>query len=195
MNIKILLGILSILITIVSYGPYLKDLFSRKTKPHVYTWLIWLITQGTAVAGIWYGGGSWGGLNLTIGLLFILVVLIFSLRFGSKNITKADTVVLIVALLAVVFWWLLSNPVLAILMVSAIDVLGYIPSFRKSFQDPWSETVITWIGFVVGDILAILALSQYNLLTLPYLVAISVANCILAGICLIRRLYIPESSK
>jgi hypothetical protein len=59
----------------------------------------------------------------------------------------------------------LDKPILSITMVTAIDVLGYIPTFRKSYIEPWSETQIIWFLFTISNILAILSLSQYNLLT------------------------------
>ena len=131
MDIKIFFTIVATVVGAIAFFPYLRDIFLHKTKPHAYTWLIWTITQGTAVAGIWYGGGGWGGLNLAVGALFVASVFFFSLRYGTKNITRSDTVVLMVALLAIIAWWQFRQPLIAILMVSAIDIIGYIPSFRN----------------------------------------------------------------
>lgn len=192
MDIKIILTIIATLIGIVAFFPYLKDTFSLKTKPHAYTWLIWAITQGTAVFGIWYGGGGWGALNLTVGTIFVIIVFLFSLKFGTKNITRSDTAILVAALLAIVVWWQLKQPLISILMVSAIDVIGYVPSFRKSYQEPWSETLISWILFSVSNIFAILALKEYNLLTVTYLAAITSANIALFLLCFFRRRFVPK---
>lgn len=192
MDIKIILTIIATLIGVIAFFPYLKDTFLLKTKPHAYTWLIWAITQGTAVFGIWYGGGGWGALNLTVGTLFVIAVFLFSLKFGAKNITKSDTAILIAALLAIIVWWQLKQPLISILMVSTIDVIGYVPSFRKSYQEPWSETLISWILFSVSNLFAILALKEYNLLTVTYLAAITSANIALFIICYFRRRFVPK---
>lgn len=40
MDIKIILTIVATVIGAVAFLSYLKDAFSLKTKPHVYTWLI-----------------------------------------------------------------------------------------------------------------------------------------------------------
>lgn len=179
-------------IGIAAFFPYLGDIFLLKTKPHAYTWLIWSITQGTAIFGIWYGGGSWGALNLTVGTIFVIVVFLFSLKYGTKNITKSDTAILIAALCAILVWWFLKQPLISVIMVSAIDVIGYIPSFRKSYQEPWSETLVSWVLFSAGNLFAILALNKYNLLTMTYLVAITLANVALFAICFFRRQSIPK---
>lgn len=192
MDTKIILTIIATVIGVAAFFPYLKDTFSLKTRPHSYTWLIWAITQGTAVFGIWYGGGGWGALNLTVGIIFVIAVFLFSLKYGTKNITKSDTAILIAALLAIVVWWQLDKPLISVIMVSAIDVIGYIPSFRKSYHEPWSETLISWILFSVSNILAILALSEYNLLTVTYLTAITSANVALFLFCFFRRRFVPK---
>jgi len=167
--------------------PYLKDIFSRKIKPHIYTWLIWSITQGVALLGLLYGKGGWGALALSISTFFVFIIFLVSLKYGTKNITKFDTIILIIALLAITVWFQMHNPLLAVIMVSVIDFLGYIPSFRKTFQEPQTETVFPWAVFFFANLLIIFSLSEYNLLTLTYLVTIETANLILISICLIRR--------
>lgn len=195
-NIKIILAVISGLIVIlVAFLPYFRDMFLRRTKPHVYTWLIWTITQGTAtVAGFWEGKGGWGMLALAIGTVFTAFIFLLSLKYGTKNITKGDSVVLVIALLAIIVWWQLKSPLLAVFMVSAIDFLGYIPSFRKTFEEPWTETSISWAAFSVSNFLSILALSSYNFLTLTFIITITVANIILLTICLLRRRVISAPS-
>lgn len=192
MNIKIIFTAIATVIGVIGFYPYLKDIFLLKTKPHLYTWLVWTITQGAAVSGIWYGGGGWGALNLTVGTILVVIVFLFSIKYGTKNITKSDTAVLIAALCAILVWWQLDEPLVSVMMVSIIDVVGYIPSFRKSYHEPWSETITTWIIFAVSNIFAIMALSEYNLLTTPYLVAITSANIVLTVICLSRRRFIAK---
>ena len=192
MDVKIILTVIATAIGVVAFFPYLRDTFSLKTKPHAYTWLIWAITQGTAVFGIWHGGGGWGALNLTIGTLFVIVVFLFSIKYGTKNITKSDTAILVAALSAIIIWWRLDQPLISVIMVSMIDVIGYIPSFRKSYQEPWSETLISWILFSASNIFAILALEEYNLLTVTYLAAITSANIALFLLCFFRRKFFPK---
>ncbi len=143
--------------------------------------------------GIYYGGGGVGTLGLVTGTVLVFLVFLFSLKYGTRNITITDTIVLLFAIFAIFVWWKLESPLAAVLMISVIDVIGYVPSFRKSYSDPWSETVITWLGFVLGNCFAVLALREYNMLTLSYIVSITLANASLAGFCIIRRRSVPRS--
>lgn len=192
MNTKIIISILATIIGVISFFPYLKDVFKLKTKPHLYTWLIWSITQGTAVFGILYGGGGWGVLNLLVGTLLVLLVLILSFKYGSKDIILSDKIILIIAVSSIIIWWKLNQPIFSIIMVSLIDFIGYIPSFRKTYKDPWSETSITWLFFSLSNILAILSIEKYSILTTCYLAVITIANLILFFISYIRRIKIKK---
>jgi hypothetical protein len=192
MNIKTVFALAAAALSIIGFVPYIKDIFLLKTKPHLYTWLIWTITQGTAVSAIWFGGGSWGALSLTIGTIFVTIVFLFSLKYGTKNITKSDTVILIAALCAILIWWQLDAPLISVMMVTIIDAVGYMPSFRKSYSEPWSETATTWGIFAVSNIFAILALSEYNFLTTAYLVVITSMDILLLAFCLFRRQFIAK---
>ena len=192
MDIKLFFAISASLIFFVSYVPYFRDIFAKKTKPHAYTWLVWAITQGTVAMGVWYGGGKFGFISFAVAVPLVVLVFLFSLHYGTRNITKADTSALVVALLAIVVWWQLRQPLVAVFMVTAIDLIGYFPTFRKSFEEPWSETMSSWTGFIIGNYLTILALDKYNVLTLTYLIAINFANIALVAICLMRRRVIKK---
>ncbi len=187
MDPKIIFAVVSILLGTYAFFPYLRDTIRGKTQPHSYTWLIWSLTQGTAAFGIFYGGGGIGGLAFAIGAVFVFITFLFSLKYGTKNITSFDTILLIVALLAIFLWWYFKDPFISVLLVCIIDIVGYFPSFRKSYQEPWSETLLAWGCFIVGNSFALLALREYNFLTMGYIISISVANLLLILICVVRR--------
>lgn len=191
-NLKTVFAIISALISIGVFINYVRSTLKKETRPHTYTWLIWALTQGTAVAGIWYGRGGLGAIALTLSTVFVFSVFLLSLKYGTRNITFSDTVILIFALVAIVVWWQLNSPVLAIIMVSVIDFIGYIPSWRKSTKDPWSETLLSWSISPIGHFFAILAFTEYNFFTLTYPLSLMTANFILVAICLIYRRKIPK---
>src|SRR5581483_2398248 len=186
MDVKIVFSVAAIIIGFSATIPYLKDIFSLKTKPHTYTWLIWSLTTGTAALVAYYGGGGIGSINLIAMFVVTFFIFLLSLKYGAKHITAWDTMVLITALLATVIWWQLKQPLISVVMVSAIDVLGYFPSFRKSWEEPWSETMISWLGFSVSYLLTLLALADYNFLTTTYLLSVMAAGAAMFLICLFR---------
>lgn len=191
---KTVFAVVAMLISTGSFINYVRSILQLQTKPHVYTWLIWSITMGTAVAALWHGHGGWGAVALTLSFSYIVSIFFLSLKYGSANITIADTVVLVFALFAIFVWWQLENILLAVLMVTVIDLFGYIPSWRKSIVDPWSEAIASWGISAVGTLCAIVALTEYNLFTLVYPLSYTVANIILVIICLVYRKRIPKAA-
>ena len=151
----------------------------------MYTWLIWAITQGTATVAILYGGGNFEALSTAVGTIFVIVIFLLDFKYGTRNVTKNDTVLLILALLALFVWWQLHNPVLAVLMITGIDAIGCIPTIRKTLEEPWSETPSFWILMAIVNILMILSATQYNFFTMVYVVMLLVANITIWTICLV----------
>lgn len=164
----------------------------RHTTPHPYTWLIWSITTGTAAVGGWYGGGGYGVALLVLWSVLTFLVFLLSFKYGTKNITKGDVALLVLTILAILVWWQLHAPLLSILMVTAIDAFGYIPTIRKVFEEPWSESLVSWFLFTMTALIGLVALAQYNFLTVVYLAMSATLNSIVIGTCLLRRKQIQK---
>lgn len=195
MDYKLIIAIIAASLVVIAYIPYFKDIFARKTKPHLFTWLIWGITQGTAIAALLHGGGKFGSISLIVGAILVFVVFLLSFKYGTKDITTSDRFILISSLLAIVVWWKLDNPLAAVLMISAIDGMGYIPTVRKSFKDPWSETLSFWGIMTIICFLTIFANAEYNLLTVTYLLVLFIANLSVFLLCFFRRRTITQLKK
>ncbi|MCB9808426.1 hypothetical protein H6770_04190 [Candidatus Peribacteria bacterium] len=162
-------------------------MLKRNTEPHEFTWFLFLLTQGTATTILWESGGGKGALSLAVSCLFTAIVFGFSFLDGKRNITRSDIACLAIALAAFPLWLVLKQPLAATLVLTSIDLLAYVPTFRKSFSDPWSEEVLTWTLFFAGDVFAIAALEQYTLLTMVYLVSVMSANIAVVLFLLLRR--------
>ncbi len=190
MDIKLIFFIIAFVTGTAGFIPYLKDIFGKRTQPHLYTWIIWAITQGTAAAISLSSGGGLGAYGLAMAALFNTVVFLLAFKYGTKNITKSDTVILILALLAIVVWWQLNQPLLAVIMITVIDFVGYVPTFRKSWQEPWSETVKSWLLYFFAMLFSIFALKEFNALTLIYPIMVTACNLAMVILCLTRRSHV-----
>ena len=167
-TIKISIGIVASIIGGLSFIPYFRDIFLNKTKPHMYTWLIWSLLQGTSVFIMLFSGAGIGVLPFVVGTILCGCIFILSFKYGTKNITLFDTICLIGALVALIFYIFLHNPVLSIILVCLIDFIGFIPTFRKSYIEPETETASTYIISAFSSALAIGALFNYSLITILY---------------------------
>ena len=175
------------------FVPYILDIYKSKTKPHAYTWLIWTILQVTGVIAMYYSGAGIGILALAIGSVLCGYVFVLSLKHGTKNITTFDTVCLIGALGAIGVYIFLKDPLLSIILISAIDVAGFLPTLRKSWLEPYSETVSMFAFFAISGTFTILALKDYSFTTALYPATLMAIN-ITATIVIVLRRQSPPSS-
>lgn len=187
LDFKTMTAIAAVIVGISSFGPYFVDIFKRRTTPHLYTWLIWFITTATGAAGVLYGHGGITGYGLALASFLVFCIFLLTFKYGTKNITRSDGVVLALALLAVLVWWQLENPVLSVLMVAGIDGLGFIPTLRKLWQEPHSESLLSWGMFAVAYLLTFVSLVEYNLLTVPFVLVNLVATAGILAVSLYRR--------
>jgi hypothetical protein len=185
-SLKAIFALATIGIIFAVYFLYIRDILLRKIQPHIYSWIVWGITMGTATAGSLLGGGGTGSWPLFFGTFFICVITLLCLRFGTKNITRSDTVALLAALLAIFVWWQLDNPLLVVLMATSIDAVGYFPTFRKTWEEPSSESAYFWLLSTIGTGINIGALAAYNYLTLPYLIMMGILNFVVFSIVVMR---------
>ena len=164
----ILKTILTVFITALAvycFFPYIKDIVKGKTKPHIYTWIIFTITSTIAFVSNVYGGGGYGSIPLGIVILFNIAIVLLSLKHGTKNIDKKDTVLMSLALLSILMWYVFNNPFVSVLMATLVDALGYVPTFRKIWSNPESETVSFWFMIGLSQILTIFTNISYNFYT------------------------------
>lgn len=173
-----LIALVATLIGFYAYYPYLRDIFRGRTHPHIFTWAIWtiLMTIGFAAQMAEKAGpGAW-----VTGLFAILnaLVLILALKYGERGITRGDRVMLGVSLLAIPLWLLTQNPLWSVILISLIDVVAFIPTFRKSWSKPHEETLETYVLIGISFLISLFALEKVALTTVLYpgvLIAVNLA--------------------
>lgn len=174
--IKNILALIAVVLTFAGYIPYIRDTIKHKTTPHVYTWFVWgLVTSIAFCLQITHDAGP--GAYVTLAAAIVTFIIFgFGLRQGSKNVTRTDLIFLVMSLLALILWLFAKKPVLSVLLVSAVDMLGFIPTIRKSWHKPHEETLISYMTNTFRFCLALLALDHYSIITTLYPATWVVAN-------------------
>ena len=172
--------------------PYIRDIYKKKTKPHIYTWLIWTILQVTGVVAMYNSGAGIGILALATGSVLCAYTCILSLKYGTKNITTFDTLCLIGALVSIAVYIFLKQPLLSIILISAIDFVGFLPTLRKAYIEPYSETLAMFAFFALSGTFTMLALHDYSFTTILYPLTLIGINIIATLVIWIRRKNIPS---
>jgi len=82
-----------------------------------------------------------------------------------------DIVFFVAALAAIPLWLVVAQPLLSMMLLTAIDVLGFAPTIRKSWSKPESETLSSYAINGARHALSVFALAEYNLLTVLFPIA------------------------
>lgn len=187
MDYKVALAIISIIMTLVGYFYYLRDVFAHKTKPHAYSFLVWGLLTAIAFAGQLHDKGGPGSYVTGVAAAVCFYIFFLALRQGEKNITRSDRINLAAALIAIIPWMLTNDPVISVILITVIDFFGFIPTIRKSYKKPHEETLITYVLAGLKFLLAIWALETYTLTTWLYPASLVVTNLMFAAMLVIRR--------
>lgn len=193
MEFRTIISGLVILLTFAGYLPYIIDIFKGKTKPHAVTWFLVTLTAGIAYALQVEGGAGVGaypmlGVSIICGFVFLL-----SLWRGTRDIKRIDIWMLIISLVTLGLWLFIDQPILSILLITLSEVVSYIPTIRKSWGQPYSETLSLYQISAFRHSLAIVALEKINLLTALYPATWALTNLTIALILISRRKGVPPS--
>ena len=184
---KTILAVSAVILTFVGYVPYIADIFKGKTKPHAYSWLIWGTLTGIIFA-LQVSAGAGVGSVVTLFLTLIsFFVFIQSLKRGTANITNVDKVFLVLALCALPLWLVINQPVLSIILLMTIDLLGFVPTVRKTWQDPYTETLSMYVITTFRHMISFLALAEYNIVTWLFSVSGIIVNILFSFMLIYRR--------
>ena len=194
MDLKLLSALVVACMLVAATIPYVLDMLKGNTKPHLYTWLVWFVTGAIGTAGLIYGGGGYPVYTMALGTMMCFLLFILSFRYGTHDIRMSDTVALVVCAIAILFWVGLNNPLWSVILGISIDIIAYWPTLRKTYVEPWSESLVSWIMWIFAPIFSILALEAYNVFTLINYVPIFFVNLLFLGICLARRKIIPKTA-
>ncbi len=182
MTIKEVLSIIATLIAFVGIIPYLIDTIKSKVKPHPYTWLVWSIVTGvTFLGGVEQGAGI-AAMPVGVAELLTIIIFLFSLKNGFKNIKEEGKYFLITALLGLIPWIITRNATISIVIMVLIDVIAFIPTFRKTWQYPETEKSGLYLSNVVRHILILLSLQSYNIATMLHSIVMLVTNSLMMWI-------------
>ena len=112
---------------------------------------------------------------------------IYAFRKKDVTIRTTDKLAFSGAILGIILWRLTNNPLLAVIMVMISDVLGFVPTFRKTYHEPHTETLFEYAMASAKFVVALFALQSYNLTTWLYPALLVLTNAVFVVMALIRR--------
>jgi hypothetical protein len=150
------------------------------------------VTQSIAAAGVYSGNGGWIAYGMAAGACALALVAILSIGYGTKNITLFDSVLCCGAFFGIVSWFWTKDLSLSVAIATAVDCIGYLPTIRKTWSQPETETMKMWIAYTIGTVCALLSLEVHTFITSAYIWMCLPMNFLVCLACT-RRYFIPHA--
>lgn len=191
MFIKEILSACAIILTFVAFVPYIKSILHGITKPHAFSWVIWAACTFIVFLAQLADKGGVGAWPIGIsGLITIYVAILCYSKKLDSSITRGDWLFFILAMLCIPLWYFTSKPLWAVIILTFIDLLGFAPTFRKSFINPFSEQLTFFALMAARNLISIMALENFSLTTVLFPAATAMACLLFITMVIMRRHWI-----
>ena len=185
---KEFLSAIAIALTFIAFLPYIRSILKGKTKPHVFSWVIWGSTTFIVFLAQLADDGGAGAWPIGVsGLITIYIAFLAYVKRSDSSITRTDWLFLTMAFSSLPFWYFTSDPLWAVLILTTVDVLGFGPTIRKAYARPFEEHVLFYLLFIVRNTIVIMALENYSVTTVLFPAVTAISCIMLIAVIVLRR--------
>ena len=190
---KEIFSAIAIAITFIAFIPYIRSIHQGKTKPHAFSWIIWAsVTFIVFLAQLSDHGGAGAWPIGVSGLITLYVAFLAYTIKSDRMISNIDWLFFILAMASLPLWYFTSNPLWSVMILTTVDLLGFVPTFRKSYNYPYEEQLTFFNLIASRNLIAIIALENYSVTTLLFPAATAIACILLVIMVIIRRTKIKK---
>ncbi len=189
-----LFGIASGVLQASRFVPYLRDIRAGTTKPHRGTWAIWSTLSLIVLFSQRADGGTWSLLMVLTQLVGCVFIFVLSVRVGVGGTSRLEWGLLAIAAAGLVGWYLAGDPTVATLCVVLADVIAIALMVPKTYRDPYSETLSTYVLSLLSGVTAAIAVGSFELGLLLYPAYVVLADVLVVAIMMTRRPRVAQPS-
>jgi hypothetical protein len=185
--VRALAGILAAVLEVIALMPYIRDLVRGEIHPHRGSWAIFAVLGAVGTASQLADGGSWSVFLVATQAVGAAVVFVLAIDRGVGGASRLDLALLGIAALGLVGWKVADNPTVATVCVVVADTVAVIMMAPKTYRDPWSESLSS---FLIGGFATLAAIASVGALDaglLLYPVAVLLGSGSLTAMIMVRR--------
>jgi hypothetical protein len=181
---------LAALINAVASIVYTYATLRGETQPNRVSWFMWAVAPLIATAAQMSAGVGLPSLIVFVAGFGPLIVFVASFinKKSYWRTTVFDYMCGILALCALLFWYLTKDPDVAIVFSILSDFFALIPTARKAYFHPESENGPTYILALLSVVIGVLSIQQYNFAAYAFTGYMTMMSVVLCSIIYRRRL-------
>ncbi|MES2223744.1 MAG: hypothetical protein V4469_02300 [Patescibacteria group bacterium] len=166
MSLDIILVLVSVCLSLFGSYRYIYDTIKGTTRPNRVSQSLWAVAPLIGVgAAISSGAGVLTTVRTFMSGFIPLVIFIVSFvnKTGYWKTTKSDYFCGIFSLVALVLWLLIDMPVYAVLFAALADMFAAIPTIKKSWTNPESETGAAYVMSLLSVIVILPTIKVFDI--------------------------------
>lgn len=127
---------------------YLTDTLKGRNQPNLVSWALWSIAPLIGSAAAFSSGVTWAALPTFMSGFAPSLVVIAALitKHGKWKLRRFDYLCGLFSILALLLWGITNNPLIAIAFAIISDGLAAIPTIRKGWTHPESESLNVYVA-------------------------------------------------
>jgi hypothetical protein len=164
----VLYGVIAVLAS-TSYVVGARQMLRGQYAPSTFSRIVWVFIAINSFAGVWASGGSQSSLLLSgIALVGSIVICIISFWKGNNQIALLEYVCAGLLGVSFVVWLYFRAPLANLILSLSAHFIGALPTYKKVWLTPSSESKGFWSLFFLASVLSVLAANTTSLLASLY---------------------------
>lgn len=161
---------LALIFNIIGNFSYLKAVIQGRAKPHKVTWFLWALAPLIGFAAqVTQGVGISSLMTFAIGFGPVLVFMASFLNKKSDwRINRFDWFCGSISVLAIVFWFITKDAMVALILSLTADAVACIPTLIKSWYFPETEEYKAYLFAGVSAFITTLSLQVWDFQTYAF---------------------------
>ena len=148
----------TLVLSLLSPIAYTKSMLRGKARPHRVTRVIVWLASIVGVLGVMHSSSTAGIIFAAIFFARASYLLVMSFIHGVGGATYLDKSCLVIGVVALIAYLVTKNGLLSISLGILADLIGYIPTFVKTWHHPDSEDPLFFAIESLASLLAVFAI-------------------------------------
>ncbi len=163
MEKELIFAVISTLIYLIGAIPLWRDILKWRTIPHFFTYIVWLILVGFNLFVLISNGEFMAAIPTMLMTGSLLFGCVYWLKWFKKiSINWFDYLCLVLSVLLIFYWIMSQNILQTVIFTAVIDLIAFLPTFKKWWLQPWTESILIYFMSAVGQVFTLLALSWFQ---------------------------------
>lgn len=145
-------GRLAGILSLAAFAPYILSTLRGETRPNRASWFIWLVVSLIIALSYRDAGADYAFMMPVAYTIGSTIVASLSLKYGTAVWTRFDMTCLIGAGVGLLMWVMFDSPMSALLINLFMNLLGTLPTIRKVYYQPETESWLAWTLFSLGNL-------------------------------------------